>query len=483
MKTQLFAPTAIAALFLAFGQVAPELGTEMSRSIAQKEETQGTATPAALPAIAYGDWGDGFRTSTTPTIFDVSGALPSRDLLITASYSDSHNEQLPRHSLLPVGLNDEIITVGRGDTLAVLLERADIPSAQVAEAIQALRKAKYNPRDLKAGEKIRVQLNNQGKHRDLIGLEIKPSLLKRVVLARNESNQFSAELMQRELEKKTFAAHGEIVSSLYQAGDAAGVPLTIMNDLIKAYSWDVDFQRDLRRGDHFELLYDAKVDEIGVIVRSGRIYYAALVVGGKKQAVYRYDDGERTTDFYAPDGMSIRKALLRTPVDGARISSRYGMRRHPILGYSKMHKGIDFAAPTGTPIYAAGEGVIDYIGRRGAYGKYIRLRHNGKISTAYAHLHRFGKGLKKGMRVKQRQLIGYIGSTGRSTGPHLHYEVLVNGKQVNPQSVDLPTGDPLSGTELAAFHKEVDRIRSLYKGLSSQELLVAATKKGEQGGS
>ena len=162
------------------------------------------------------------------------------------------------------------------------------------------------------------------------------------------------------------------------------------------------------------------------------------------------------------DGQSVRKSLMRTPVDGARISSGYGMRKHPILGYNKMHKGVDFAAPTGTPIYAAGEGTVEYVGARGAYGKYIRLRHNGQLKTAYAHLHKYKSGIRVGSRVEQGDIIGYVGSTGRSTGPHLHYEVLVNNAQVNPNRVDLPIGKRLSGDELDRFQAYAQILRQEY---------------------
>jgi len=189
--------------------------------------------------------------------------------------------------------------------------------------------------------------------------------------------------------------------------------------------------------------------------------------------VYRFTPSDGRTDYFKPNGESIRRALLRTPIDGARISSGFGMRKHPILGYSRMHKGIDFAAPTGTPIFAAGDGVITQIGRNGGYGNYIRIRHNSRYSTAYAHISRFAKGIRKGSRVRQGQVIAYVGSTGRSTGPHLHYEVLVEGKQTNPRSIKLPTGQILEGEDLKAFQAaktEIDRLRN---GLRHDRLLIA----------
>ena len=179
--------------------------------------------------------------------------------------------------------------------------------------------------------------------------------------------------------------------------------------------------------------------------------FAALTLSGQRRELTRFTPSSGKTDYFDQKGRSVRKTLMRTPIDGARLSSGFGMRRHPILGYSRMHRGVDFAAPKGTPIYAAGDGVVERAGRNGGYGKYIRLRHNGSYKTAYAHLSGYAKGVKRGRRVRQGQIIGYVGSTGQSTGPHLHYEVMVNGKQVNPRKIKLPSGEKLKGADLEAF--------------------------------
>ena len=196
---------------------------------------------------------------------------------------------------------------------------------------------------------------------------------------------------------------------------------------------------------------------------AGDIVYAAMTLSGKRMELYRFTPKSGNTDYLDPKGDSVRKTLMRTPIDGARLSSGYGMRKHPILGYTKMHRGVDFAAPRGTPIYAAGDGTVEVAGRKGAYGKYVRIRHNSTYKTAYAHMSRYGKGIKKGKRVKQGQIIGYVGSTGRSTGPHLHYEILVNGRQINPRRVKLPSGEKLKGQDLEAFAQaraEIDAVRA-----------------------
>lgn len=252
---------------------------------------------------------------------------------------------------------------------------------------------------------------------------------------------------------------GTISSSLYVAAIEAGIPDSVIIDLIGLYSYDIDFQREIRRGDEFELLFERFYDDAGRAVKSGNIDYASMTVQGRQKGYYRFkatDDG--ITDYYDAKGQSAKKFLMRTPINGARISSGFGRRRHPVLGYTKQHMGTDFAAPTGTPIFAAGNGVIERSSRYGSYGNYVRIRHANGYKTAYAHMSRYGKGVKQGRRVKQGQIIGYVGATGRVTGAHLHYEVMLNGKKVNPLRIKVPTGRKLGGNMLAAFRLERDRI-------------------------
>ncbi|NDF13273.1 MAG: M23 family metallopeptidase [Proteobacteria bacterium] len=232
-----------------------------------------------------------------------------------------------------------------------------------------------------------------------------------------------------------------------------------------AYSYDVDFQRDIQVGNKFEVLYETYHDDEGRKIRDGGLIQATLTTGGQEMKIYRFTAKDGTEDFFNEKGMSVRKALLRTPVNGARITSGFGLRRHPILGYSKMHKGIDFGAPLGTPIYAAGDGVIEEIGKKGGYGNYVRLRHSAGYATAYGHISRFATGMKNGRRVKQGQVIAYVGSTGVSTGPHLHFEVHINGQQVNPAKVKTTPGRTLGKTEMAEFHSQMKDIDHLIASL------------------
>jgi murein DD-endopeptidase MepM/ murein hydrolase activator NlpD len=222
-------------------------------------------------------------------------------------------------------------------------------------------------------------------------------------------------------------------------------------DLIRAYSWDVDFQRDIQRNDRFEVMFETKVDNDGNRVRTGDILMASLTLSGTELRLIRHELADGSVDYFNEKGESVRKALLRTPVDGARLSSRFGKRKHPILGYTRMHRGVDFAAARGTPIMAAGDGVVEYAKTNGSYGRYLRIRHNSTYKSAYAHLNSFAKGIGVGSRVKQGQIVAYVGTTGRSTGPHLHYEILRNNAQINPLSLKLPTGQKLEGDELKRF--------------------------------
>ncbi|HYD32744.1 MAG TPA: M23 family metallopeptidase, partial [Azospirillaceae bacterium] len=297
---------------------------------------------------------------------------------------------------------------------------------------------------------------------------------------RQGEDGFGAEENEKKVERALVAATGTIRTSLYEAGVSAGVPVPLMMALIRAYSYDVDFQRDPQPGDTFAILFERYVTGDGAIARDGDLLYAELTLTGKVKPIYRQALRGGKVDYFNRQGESVRKALLRTPMDGAKLTSSFGMRRHPILGYSKMHKGADFGAPTGTPIFAAGNGVIEEAGPKGAYGNYIRVRHNAEISTAYAHMSRFARGTQRGVRVDQGDVIGYVGSTGRSTGAHLHYEVLKGNQQVNPMSVNLPIGKRLEGKELAAFQKTVRELDLEFaRARPDRQVAEKAGAKGE----
>ncbi|MBN8532175.1 MAG: M23 family metallopeptidase, partial [Alphaproteobacteria bacterium] len=264
------------------------------------------------------------------------------------------------------------------------------------------------------------------------------------------------------LKKAMMKASGKINGSLYEAAVKSGVPASLLGEIIEAYSYDVDFQRDIQPGDKFQVLFERYFTEDGKPVRDGNIIYASLAIQGEKLNIYRYETKDKRSDYYDEKGVSIRKPLLKTPIDGARLTSGFGMRTHPIMGYSKMHRGVDFGASTGTPIYAAGDGTVMFAGRKGGYGNYLLIGHNNEYATAYAHISRFAPGIRNGKSVSQRQVIAYVGSTGASTGPHLHYEVLRHGKQVNPVGVKFPVGKTLKGSELLAFKKQATTLESVF---------------------
>jgi murein DD-endopeptidase MepM/ murein hydrolase activator NlpD len=385
----------------------------------------------------------------------------------------------PPKSAIPVApqpaIYNQRIEVGNGDTLAELLVGAGVDRTDAHYAIKALSEY-YNPRRIRRGQDVTltfesaplsVDARTQIKNDTFIGMAIEPDYKTQVRVARTADGDFRAEQHAKKLEHVPTRAEGVIENSLYVAGRDAGVPAVVIARMIRLLSWDVDFQRDIRSGDSFEVMYERVIDKSGKPVYDGAVTYAALTLSGKRINIYRHELEDGTVDYFDETGKASRKALMRTPIDGARLSSTFGKRKHPILGFTRMHKGVDFAAPSGTPIYAAGNGTVVYAGRKGGYGNYLRVRHNGTFETAYAHLKGFARGVRTGKRVEQGQIIGYVGTTGNSTGPHLHYEVMTGGKQVNPLRVKMPSGRTLDGKELARFlehREEQDRLLASLKG-------------------
>ena len=258
------------------------------------------------------------------------------------------------------------------------------------------------------------------------------------------------------LDRKETVLSNTIKNNLYSSAVEAGVEPNIIVDFANIFGFEVDFQRDIRKGDRFEIYYEQFVDDDNIVRRTGKIIYASMFVNNKEIALYNFKY-DKETGFYDVDGKSVIKTLMKTPINGARLSSSFCMRKHPILGFNKLHQGTDFAAPKGTPIMASGNGVVMMAQRNKGYGNYILLKHNSTFKTAYAHLSKYGRGIRKGVRVTQGQIIGYVGSTGMSTGPHLHYEIIRNGKKINSQRLKLPTGKILNNEARNKF--EVERIK------------------------
>lgn len=371
-------------------------------------------------------------------------------------FSDSLIARVAPAPKPPPFKKERTLEIGKGETIAGQIQAEGVSGQQAYFAVEALSEH-FDPRKIRVGQSFNITVAPAPKNApegesylQLTALDFKLDTIRDVrVVPAAEGDKFVASLHEKEVHEKVYGRHASIQTSLYGSAALAGIPAPIIAEAIRVYSWDVDFQRDIRRGDTLDVMYETHETDEGDIAKYGNILYANLSVNGQPIEIYRFEMKNGDIDYFTEDGWSVRKALMKTPIDGARMSSGYGMRKHPILGYNKMHKGVDFAAPTGTPIYAAGDGTLEHVGTKGGYGKYMRIRHNSSLKTAYAHLHKYAKGMSAGKRVKQGQIIGYVGSTGRSTGPHLHYEVMLDGKQVNPNRVDLPTGEKLKGTDKA----------------------------------
>ena len=279
----------------------------------------------------------------------------------------------------------------------------------------------------------------------------------KIYLKRNiGDDRFTQEILTIKLDKQIVYKESPILQSLYQAATEQDIPANTIIEFARIYGFQVDFQRDIRKQDRFQIMYEVFIDDEKKIIKTGEILYANLKLSGQDNSLY-YFNKEGSEGHYDQDGKSVEKALMKTPINGARLSSSFGMRKHPIDGFNKMHRGTDFAAKKGTPIMASGTGIVKKAGWCGGGGNCVKIRHNSTYETVYAHLSKFGRGIKAGVRVKQGQTIGYVGSTGKSTGPHLHYEVIVNGKNINSQKLKLPSGKILKGSERISF--ETNKIR------------------------
>jgi len=350
------------------------------------------------------------------------------------------------------------IAVRSGDTLMSALTRSGATRTDANYAIAAV-KPLFDVRKLRAGQKLDLTFEQWPQadesadpvRAQLANISMRTAVDRHIAINRKEDGTYKADEIITELKTGYVRAAGTINSSLFLAADKAGVPAAIVVEMIRMYSYDIDFQREMRQGDKFEVFFARDYDDKGAAVRNGNVLYASMTVGGRERKLWRFEPDKGGWDYFDKDGQSMKKFLMKTPVDGARISSSFGKRRHPVLGYTKMHTGTDFAAPRGTPIYAAGNGIIEKAQRNGGYGKYVKIRHANGYKTAYAHMNGYARGIKKGKRVRQGQVIGYVGTTGRSTGPHLHYEVHVHGKKVNPQRIRVPTGRKLAKAELAHY--------------------------------
>ena len=335
-----------------------------------------------------------------------------------------------------------------GETFDKILEEYLIDKKEILEIKKELSK-KVNLNKLNTNQKIQFSID---KSNNLIkDFTFQISNTEKIYLTKDYStNSFNQETIVLKLKKEIFYRENIILQSLYKSASEQNIPANTIIEFARIYGFQVDFQRDIRKEDRFQIMYEVFLDEDEKIVETGNILFANLVLSGEDNSLYYFDE-EGSEGHYDKNGKSIEKALMKTPINGARLSSSYGMRKHPIDGFNKMHRGTDFAAPMGTPIMASGSGVVKKAGWCGGGGNCVQIRHNSTYETIYAHMSKFARGIKSGVRVKQGQTIGYVGSTGKSTGPHLHYEVIVNGKKVNSQTLKLPSGKILKGEERKIF--------------------------------
>ena len=345
--------------------------------------------------------------------------------------------------------------ISSGETFDKILNNYSIPSKEILDIKKSL-SSDYNLSNLKSNLDIKFTID-QSNNKKITSFLFPVSRTEKILLTRNlDTDKFEKKKIITNLNKKIIFKEGKILQSLYKTAIDLNVQPNIIIEFARIYGFQVDFQRDIRKNDNFQIMYEVFEDDNGKVFETGNIIFADLKLSGVNNSLY-YFDKKGNEGHYDQNGKSVEKALMKTPINGARLSSAFGMRKHPIDGYNKMHRGTDFAAPMGTPIMASGSGVVTRARWCGGGGNCVKIKHNSTYETIYAHMKNFARGIKEGVRVKQGQIIGYVGSTGKSTGPHLHYEVIENGKKINSQKLKLPSGKTLKGKNRELF--EVARIK------------------------
>ena len=349
---------------------------------------------------------------------------------------------------------EKIYVIKNNDTIEKILKKFDIIDKDIREVSIQLKKQKLT--NIYSGRKLSIIIKKLKDQSNTIVNLVYPVNNTTSVEIRKYQDSFIVKENILQLYKKEVVVKNVIKNNLYSAAIESGIEPNIIIEFARVFGFEVDFQRDIRKGDWFEILYEKFEDDNNKVRDTGKIIYASMYVNGEEINLYNFKF-KNDEDYFDIKGKSITKSLMKTPINGARLSSSFGMRKHPILGYNKMHRGTDFAAPSGTPIMASGSGTVTRARWCGGGGNCVKIKHNSTYETIYAHMKAFAKGIKEGKKVKQGQIIGYVGSTGLSTGPHLHYEVLINGKKVNSQKLKLPSGKILKGEQRKQF--ELDRIK------------------------
>ena len=343
--------------------------------------------------------------------------------------------------------------VQNNDTIEKILKKHNIINEDINNIASAVIKKKLS--NIFAKTVVKIVVKKDYEANKIVSLSYPINEITTVEIKRNKDDFIISENILK-LEKKEIVLSNTIRNNLYSSAVEAGIEPNIIADFANIFGFEVDFQRDIRSGDRFEVYYERYVDEDNIVRNTGKIIYASMFVNNKELSLYNFKYNNKE-GYYDVDGKSVIKTLMKTPINGARLSSSFGLRKHPILWYNKLHQGTDFAARRGTPIMASGSGIITKAQKYKGYGNYVSIKHNSTYVTAYGHMSKYGRGIKKGVRVNQGQIIGYVGSTGMSTGPHLHYEVIKNGKRINSQRLKLPTGKVLNNEARNKY--EVDRIK------------------------
>ena len=343
-----------------------------------------------------------------------------------------------------------------GDTYESVLNKLDINQKERKLLLNTILNHK-SLKILKINQKFKFKFDNLSDEK-IVEFKIQTDKKNEIVFYKStENNNFTSKKIQKNFTKKLVYKETVITNSLYSSAISLGIKPNVIVEFARLYGFQVDFQRDVWKDDSFQIIYEEFINSQNKVIDTGEIIFASLNLQNTDLQLYKYEYEKNKIDYFDENGKSIRKSLMKTPINGARLSSSYGKRKHPILGYTKMHTGTDFAAPKGTPIMASGDGKVTKAGWCGGGGNCVKIKHNNTYQTVYAHMYKFGKGIKKGVRVKQGQIIGYVGSTGMSTGPHLHYEVIENGRKINSQKMKLPSGKILTGNERKKF--EVSKIK------------------------
>ena len=411
-----------------------------------------TITLLLLVTVAYKN--DQIATNKQTNI-----SLPDKDLkLIKEFFLKKINSPF-------INLDYEI---KKGDSIQKILKKLKVKNTEIQTVINQYKKYS-NPNQLLTGNRIEIIVEKNLSKNDnaIIKFSVPISKSTTIQIATDDLGKIRSEKIITKLYTKKIIAENIIKNNLYKSAVEANINPNTIIEFARIFGFEIDFQRDIRKNDYFRILFYQYVDENGEFVKNGSILYAHMSVNNREITLYKFGD-DKSYNYFDINGKSVEKALMKTPINGARLSSSFGMRKHPILGFNKMHKGTDFAAPSGTPIMASGTGTITLAKWCGGGGNCIKIKHNSTYETIYAHMKSFAKGMRSGKKVKQGQIIGYVGSTGQSTGPHLHYEVIINGKRVNSQKLKLPSGKTLKGNERQLF--EIHRIKT---DVSVAELLTS----------